>query len=122
MLVLLVAAASTFQADLTLQRVLEAENPYVILGLTPRVTSEQDINQQYRRVALELHPDKLCARDRLSVDLYECTSKANRAFIIITEAREQLRELGAQLELLQTLDMKKDVDIRPWKSRTARTP
>ena len=62
------------------------------------MTSEQDIDKQHRRVALELHPDKLCARDRPGVHLYECTSKANRAFVIITEAREQIRDLRAQLK------------------------
>jgi len=65
---------------------MEADDPYLILGVDPDI-SDDDLRRAYRRAAAANHPDRACARGLPSI----CERLANAKMAVINTAYAQIR-------------------------------
>ena len=79
------------------ERVLSATDSFAVLKLVPQQTDNAMVRRAFRRIALDIHPDKACDQHDTA-----CIRAVGAAVVAAAVARDELLDINAQLQLLTT--------------------
>ena len=77
---------------------LSATDSFAVLKLVPQQTDNAMVRRAFRRIALDIHPDKACDQHDTA-----CIRAVGAAVVAAAVARDELLDIDAQLQLLQRL-------------------
>eukprot|EP00808_Paulinella_micropora_P029646 g2619.t1 len=77
-----------------IKRILAADDHFSVLDLPVAPCSQQQVRLSYRRLAIQVHPDKIQAADK---------QLANQAFVLLSQAYEILSDVDEQSKVIKAL-------------------